>query len=216
MKKCHHEALIDLYLTNRLSESEKENFEEHYFNCSNCFEKTAERARLMEVIKKNGAEIFKDYSPARKVTFSWYEKALAFLTPKQWVTVAVSAAILLIAIFIVLPRFRESQPQFFLSGDETVRGENLSLISPVIDVAEAPSYFEWKKMGDDVEYKISLSNHGPLWTTTTKENRIDLPAEIRNQMVIGGRYSWQVRAYSPQGILIAVSSRVQFKITAKN
>ena len=31
-------------------------------------------------------------------------------------------------------------------------------------------------------------------------------------MTAGKKYSWQVKAFSPQGTLIAVSSRVQFTI----
>jgi len=32
-------------------------------------------------------------------------------------------------------------------------------------------------------------------------------------MVAGQKYSWQVKAFSPKGTLIAVSSRVQFQVS---
>jgi hypothetical protein len=34
-------------------------------------------------------------------------------------------------------------------------------------------------------------------------------------MIPGEKYSWQVKAFAPDGTLIAVSSRVQFKIAAQ-
>jgi len=54
-----------------------------------------------------------------------------------------------------------------------------------------------------------------LWKTTTNENRVVLPDEVKAKMVPGERYSWQVKAFGPDGSLIAVSSRVQFLVSPK-
>jgi hypothetical protein len=87
------------------------------------------------------------------------------------------------------------------------------LISPVIDVLSVPSYFEWRKLGEDVEYKIYVYNGSLLWTASTRDIRIPVPDEVKQQMVAGQKYSWQVKAFSPKGTLIAVSSRVQFQVS---
>jgi len=117
-----------------------------------------------------------------------------------------------VTIFGVLPQFRSSAPRFVLSENDVVRGKVLSLISPIIDVKTPPAFFEWTELGGDVEYKIYISNHGLLWTAATEDTRIAVPDEIRQLMTAGENYSWQVRAFSTKGTLIAVSSRVQFQI----
>ncbi|MEA3420175.1 MAG: hypothetical protein U9Q97_00675, partial [Acidobacteriota bacterium] len=66
--------------------------------------------------------------------------------------------------------------------------------------------------GKDIEYKVFIYNHTLLWNTTTKNNYVSLPEDIKELMVAGEKYSWQVKAFSPEGTLIAVSSRVQFMI----
>ncbi len=215
MKKCKFEDQIDSYLLNRLEGGDRDYFEEHYFNCTSCFQKIEERNELISAIKTRGTWIFKEEPATERKTFvPAFEKIYSFFTPRQWATAAISAAFLLVAVFGILPQLRKSTPQFYLSENEVVRGESLSLISPIIDVKTVPSFFEWRQLGQDVEYKIYVYNEKLLWTASTKETRIDVPEDIKQLMVAGQKYSWQVRAFSSKGTLIAVSSKVQFQVTA--
>ncbi len=219
MKKCNFDNLIDDYLLNKLDGKEKENFEEHYFNCEHCFEKMVARDELIAVIKNKGHMIFADEErhEGKKEVFS-FKKVLSFLTPKQWAYAAasVSVALVLLVLLSVVPLHKKPAMQpFNLFDDDTVRGENIRLISPVIDIKTVPSQFTWAPLGDNMEYKISIYfNHHPFWTATTKENTISLPDDVKNQMKASRKYSWQVKAFSPQGTLQAVSPKVQFKITS--
>jgi hypothetical protein len=214
MKKCQYADQIDDYLLNRLEGAAKDQFEEHYFNCPSCFRMMEERDALVSTIKDRGAWIFKEESAAERTDWvpAW-KRALASFTPRQWATVGMAAAVALFAVFGILPRFQSQTPQFVLSDNEIVRGESLTLISPVIDVLSVPSYFEWRKLGEDVEYKIYVYNGSLLWTASTRDIRIPVPDEVKQQMVAGQKYSWQVKAFSPKGTLIAVSSRVQFQVS---
>jgi hypothetical protein len=219
MKKCKFDDLIDSYLLNKLEREERENFEEHYFNCQRCFEKMVGREELMNVVKNKGQMIFADEErQEEKKEVLFIEKILSFLTPRQWAYAAVSVALVLIVLLNVVPLLKKTpQPPFFLDLDkeERIRGESISLISPVIDIKTVPSQFMWAPLGNDVEYKISIYfNHQPFWTNTTKENTISLPEDVKNRMEASRKYSWQVKAFSPQGILLAVSPKVQFKITS--
>jgi hypothetical protein len=213
MKKCEHEETIDLYLLNKLSENEKWKFEDHYFNCPSCFQKTVERHALIETVKNQGAYIFPPEA-AHQVTerVPWAEKVLSFLTPRQWVAAAVSAALILVVVLAVVPRSNQNAPQFVFTGDETVRGASIDAISPAGDLSFAPASIEWKALGEDVEYRVTLSNRKVIWTGTTQDTKITLPEEIRAQMKPGERYSWQVKAYSQKGTLLAVSRVAQFTI----
>lgn len=214
MRKCKYEDLIDNYLVNRLSQSERETFEEHYFNCSHCFQEMTERNELIAVIKDQGYSLFQEEIMAEETkSVSWLETLRPYFTPRTWAVAAVSAALLLVVIFGVIPSLKTPSPQFFINED-LIRGGSITLISPVIDVPTVPSQFRWKSHGDDVEYKIYLYNEKLLWTNTTTQNSIILPEEVRKLMIPSETYSWQVKAFSTEGGLIAVSSRVRFKIVS--
>lgn len=215
MEKCKFKDQIDDYLLNRMEGEEKDKFEAHYFNCPFCFKKITERNDLIEVIKSKGPQVFgKDYVfEEKKAPFP--DRFMPHLAPRQWAWVAVSAVLLLAVIFGGLPLLRNPAPRFVLPEGDIVRGDTLSLISPVIDVNSIPEYFEWKKLGDDVEYKIYVYNDELLWTESTRETKLAVPDEVKKQMTAGQKYSWQVKVFSSQGTLIAVSSRVQFKIIPK-
>lgn len=214
MKKCNYDDHIDDYLLNKLNEEDKREFEEHYFNCDQCFEKTEARAELIAVVKNKGKIIFEaeEKTEEKKEVFS-FDRVLSFFTPKQWAVATAAAILLLIISLSVIPLLRKTSPQFVLDEEGRLRGESITLISPVIDVDTTPSEFKWKKLGENAEYKIYFYlNHEPFWTASTKETALSIPEEILNIMQPGLKYSWQVKAFSPQGILIAVSSKVQFKI----
>lgn len=213
MRECKFKELIDDYLLNRLTEDDKNKFEEHYFSCVSCFERMTERNELIRVIKRKGHEIFEEkYIPETARHISWAEKIAYAFTPREWVFAAAAAAMLLIVVFGILPSLKTPAPQFYISED-VVRGQSIDLISPVIDTETIPSQFEWKKSEKTVEYTIYIFNNGDvLWTTTTKENVIVLPERIKEVMNVDGKYSWQVKAFSAEGTLIALSSKVQFKV----
>lgn len=214
MKMCKCEHLIDDYLFDRLDDEKKNKFEEHYFNCPYCFEKMVERDELISLIKQKGDGIFQDeYVVEEGKGATWVEKIVSFFTPKQWALIPVYAALLLIVVFIFIPYFKPAPLQFFIS-EEKVRGESITLISPVIDIKIVPTKFEWKDLSENVEYKIYIYDDGKkLWAATTKDNFIVLPEKVRKRMTLGEKYSWEVKAFSPEGTLVAISSKVHFKIT---
>jgi hypothetical protein len=211
MRNCKHEGLIDNYLFNRLSEEEREAFEKHYFDCPVCFAQMEERETLISAVKYKGHEIFQDVEQEEAQRVPLLEQITAFLTPKQWALATATAALLLIVALAVVPNLTTNQPEFFIN-DDLVRGGSIKLISPVITVHTIPSQFRWESLGKDVEYKIEIFNGSLLWSKTTTDNYIALPDEVKNKMVRGEKYSWQVKAFSKEGALIAVSSRVQFPV----
>ena len=220
MKKCNSKVQIDDYLFNRLDEDTKEEFEKHYFNCPSCFKKMAERNELIAVVKSKGQTIFKDeYIAEAAKGETWLEKFTSFLTPRQWALSTVSAALLLAAIFYVIPNLKTTTPQFYIDEDAfTVRtaDNKISLISPIIDRKTVQSKLEWVKLErEDVEYTVYIYNNGDLlWSETTKENSINLPEETKSQLmtIASEKYSWQVKAFSPEGTLISISGKVRFTI----
>ena len=215
MKKCNFENLIDEYLFDRLDETQKKSFEEHYFSCNQCFEMLEEKNEMIAVIKANGDEIFRDVQAPAKIRRSWLEPVLAFLTPRQWAMAAISAALILVVSIGVIPNLKTTSPEFFIN-DDLVRGSSITLISPVIDnLDQIPSEFKWQSLGENTEYKLFIFQEEELlWSTTTKENFVTLSENIKSLMAPSKKYSWQIKAFSPEGTLIAVSSRVHFNFVS--
>jgi hypothetical protein len=215
MRKCPHEDKIDSYLARKLSEVESAQFEDHYFNCPPCFQKTYERNELMTFIRREGDSVFAAV-PAPKpapAKVSLWDKVGALLTPKQWVTAAVTAALLLVVVLGVAPRLHRTVPVFTFGGDETVRGETLALLSPSGAVTTAPATFSWKAVRGAVEYTLTLaSGSETLWTATTPDATIALTEGVKANLAAGTAYSWQVKAYAAQGTLLATSVKTTFKI----
>jgi len=229
MNECPNEDRIDRYLTGRLTESETAELEEHYFNCSACFQKISERNELVEVIRDRGAEIFEgaDASPihsSKKAPWKdvrdggifppdrWKKTpSMGSLPRVSWRVTAAAAAVLLAALLVLIPRFKGRDLEIVFTGDEAVRGESLILLSPRGEVKAAPAAFEWKAVGAAAEYRLALSGPNTLWTTVTPATKADLADNMKRAMK-PGLYQWQVKAYSAQGTLLAASPKVEFKI----
>jgi len=213
MKKCNYEDNIDDYLLNRLSEEKKEMFESHYFNCSSCFEKVEERNLLISVIKSKGNKIFHDIreTEGTRTRSSFFERLFSFLTPKQWTMAAISACVLLVVVIGIVPNLKSPTPQFVIDS-QSVRGGSLALISPVKNIQTIPSEFRWDNLGEGVEYKIYIYKDNLLWSASTTLASISLPEDVKDLMKPGENYSWEVKAFSQEGSLIAASSKVQFQI----
>jgi hypothetical protein len=213
MRKCPFDDQIDGYLAGRMTETENARFEEHYFNCPSCFENVRMKSELLDVISRRGAWIFASDVQAERRLSLW-EKVGASLTPRQWVAAAAAAAVILAVVIGIAPHFKPRSPELVFTGDETVRGESLTPISPLGDLGAAPAAFEWNTSTRAAEYQVTLLSDGEtLWTETVHENRAALPEAVKTKLVPGGIYTWQVKAYAVQGTLLAASPKVQFRIT---
>ena len=229
MNECPNEDRIDRYLMGRLAESETAELEEHYFNCSACFQKLSERNELVEVVRNRGAQIFEgpDAGPIlswKKAPWKkgrdggifppdrWKEIPPAGFFPKvSWPVTAAAVAVLLAVVLVLIPTFKGRDLEIVSTGDEAVRGESLILLSPRGEVKAAPAAFEWKAVGAAAEYRLALSGPGTLWTTVTKATKADLTDNVKRAMR-PGLYRWQVKAYSAQGTLLAASLKAEFRI----
>jgi hypothetical protein len=217
MRKCRYEGLIDGYLLDKLKPEVQTDFEEHYFICRSCFSKMSERDEIVQILRKEGVlSASSEGSVEGSRADSWVQKVLAFFTLRRWVAIGVSAAAFLLGFWLLLPRSGTVSPPLVLTEDETVRGGAVTPVSPVDDVEEAPTFIEWKSVGDDIEYKVSLSGKSPLMDASTKDTRLSLPDDIRARLEAGVTYSWQVQAFKADGTLVAVSGRIKFRILPKS
>ena len=220
-RECNYENLIDNYLLDKLPEEKKETFENHYFNCHSCFEKVEERNSLISVVKTKGNIIFQDLRDTERTQnrSSLLDRFFSFLTPKQWTMAAISACGLLIVVIGIVPAVKSptSSPQFVMDS-QTVRGGSLALLSPITNTQTIPSEFSWDNLGEGVEYKFYIYKNKDilLWSASpsSSESSISLPENIKVLLKAGESYSWEVKAFSQEGSLIAASNKVQLQIVS--
>ena len=217
MKLCQIEDRVDGYLLDRLDEAEREEFENHYFNCPACFKKVSERAAMLAVIKEQGNSIFKEQLNTQPAKSGLVARTLALLSTRQWAAAAVSAALIVVAVIGIHPKSSNTSSMEFFVNDDVVRGASVTLISPVIDISDVTREFKWESSGEGVEYRIYIYNHlqeqDLFWSGDTTETSIILPEEAAAKMKTGEKYSWQVKAFSAEGSLVAVSNRIEFQIS---
>ncbi|MFO7866946.1 MAG: zf-HC2 domain-containing protein [Candidatus Aminicenantes bacterium] len=207
MKANEFRELVDDYLFNRLSPEKKEQFEQHYFNCPSSFQYLQERRELIFTVKTYKEQIFQD-SPDHQpdTSSSLLDRIFAFLTPRQWAAAAAASAVVIFLALVLIPSLQSPGPEFFLDQD-TVRGESITLITDAI-----PTQFRWEKIGENIQYQISIYNHTLIWQETTRNNFISLPGSVKEKLTPGKNYFWQIKAFSPEGTLLAESSKIQFPV----
>jgi hypothetical protein len=208
MKACLFWLGLDDYLLNRMSGDDKNRFEEHLFLCDRCYRDVAEREAVLAAVRKHGGRIFApEARPAPAKQSVW--RGL----PRLW-PYAASAAAALLAVWIGFHPGRPDVGKVPLtppSGD-AVRGGAVERLSPSGILTAAPAALEWQPAGPGMDYAVSLAGPGLAWTGRTAAGRIEIPPDIRARLVPGAEYRWKVRAFAPQGGLLAVSTEIAFRI----
>jgi hypothetical protein len=201
MHSCPWENQIDDYLLKRLEESERDRFEEHYFNCAACFGALEGRDLLVRAVKAAGAPV-PAAEPARR-----REAGIRILRP--WM--AAAAAVLVLGI-VFGPGLFHKRAAWTPPTADTVRGGAIVAVAPRGDAPEAPAALEWKPMAEGIEYSVTLSGPGVEWSGRTRQSNIDLPEKIRGALRPGADYRWQVKAFAPQGYFTGNSETLTFRI----
>lgn len=210
MSQCPVKTRIDDYLLGRLDEAGKESLEAHLFECDDCFRAASGSEAVLAALRRHGGRVFgpaADSAPSRPG-----RRAL-----RAWPFAAAAAAGLLLAVWVGLGPHGSGAGTvpFAPPTEEGVRGGSLEGISPVGPRAEAPAVLEWEPVGAAGDYSVTLAGPGLAWSARTAAPRIEIPSDIRAKMVRGGEYRWKVKAFAPQGGLLAVSAEATFLITPK-
>jgi hypothetical protein len=209
MRHPEFEAKIDAYLLGRLDEEDAGRFENHYFDCPDCFRLTAERAALQAAVKSAGPALASPGSIAEARRNR--SKPRFARNPFGWA--AAGAMVLgLAAVVLFWPRPEPKPAVLVRSGSDVVRGESLTLIAPQGGIPKSPGKLAWNPVAGAAEYTIIVEGIEPTWTASTRDTSIGVPADIASRFVPGKSYSWRVKAYTAQGLLLAASAKTAFQV----
>jgi hypothetical protein len=202
MRVCPERSSIDDYLLNRMDESERTGFEQHYFDCASCFQALEKRDLVLRAVKAAG-------SPVLAVPFeSPISRGRRLFRP--WMAAAAGA--LLLAGVLLGPGLLRKPAVWIPPTNDAVRGGTIEAVAPVGGTPAAPAALEWRPLGEGVEYAVTLSGPGVDWSGRTRETRIALPAPVRDGLRPDTDYRWQVKAFAPQGFFMGTSGPQRFRI----
>jgi anti-sigma factor RsiW len=204
MNNCQNRSFLDEYLLGRLSDPDRDAFEEHFFNCKQCFRDVRDGQALLAAIRTHGQRIFADGKARRLPRAGWLR-----LLPYAFAGTAV-----LLAAWIGLrprPQLPDLMPMTAPVSD-AVRGAAVAPIAPLGSQSQAPSILEWQTAGTGTSYDVELHGPGLDWSARSAEARIELPADVRAKLLPGLEYRWQVRAFAPQGGFLGASEYAVFRL----
>ena len=137
----------------------------------------------------------------------------------RWL-VPVSVVLLLIGLGLGLTH-RSQEPQLRAdagNGPVLYRSQEIQVIAPTGEVAEAPKTLRWKPVPGLTRYKISIMevDESLLWSGETNDSTLTIPVSTRVKMLPGKPVLWRVTALDDQGRVLATSQVQRFSVRIKS
>jgi hypothetical protein len=136
----------------------------------------------------------------------------------RWM-VPVSVALVIAALGIGLMR-RPQEPQLNAragNGPAVYRSQEIQVIAPSGELAEAPKTLQWRPFSSAARYKVSIMevDEVPLWSGETSDSNLTIPISKSARMLPGKPVLWQVTALDSQGRVLAASQVQRFFVRLK-
>lgn len=149
---------------------------------------------------------------------SWLERWLGRGT-LRWLAPVATAAIMAVAALLWLRPHKE--PDLLASagnGTAVYRSQEVEVVAPAGELAQAPKLLQWKQFQGAAEYKVALMevDHSALWTSQTADISVTIPSSTRAKMLPGKPVLWQVTAFDRQGQVLATSQVQRFSVARKS
>jgi hypothetical protein len=97
---------------------------------------------------------------------------------------------------------------------EILRSGSIKITSPSGDIRAIPDQIRWDQVAGAAQYRVGVLevDHSELWTATTPQTRLDLPASVKAKVVPAKTILVQVAAFDSTGRKLAESEFVRFRL----
>lgn len=196
--------LIGGYELGLLSDQEKERFEEHLLECEYCFENLYKTAPIAQLIRE------RKLAPGQNNCLNVEGGKLPrrfFL--KKWALAAAGGLALTIVAFVFVWLRAPRQEAVRLRGQDDV---SILVLFPVGEVTTV-SRLRWKPTAgvDSYEVRICTEAGDLIWEQNVQGTEAVLPDPIKEALVYGRTYLWQVKAKTDKGVALK-SQAVRFRL----
>jgi hypothetical protein len=179
------DMLIASYLDRRLSDAERERFENHLAECPECRQAVIEAESLLKRVR-----------PTWKVN-----KVVALI----------AAVLVLVAIDLKIQQRNDLSAPTTTRASSTADA-GLIAYGPSGEVARSGLRFVWSPLAGAISYKILLvdANSRPVWSTAATDTSIAVPTTVA--LRAGVTYFWAVDALASDGTTHSTGLR-EFRVT---
>lgn len=128
-----------------------------------------------------------------------------------------AAAMLVIAVGFFLQTSRPGPPALpDTASDTVVRGVALTVLSPVGEIEAMADELAWEAVDSAATYRVTLEavDETVLWETTGPQASAPLPEAVRARLHQAVKYIWRVDAFDSEGVRIAGSGPIEFRVRA--
>ena len=127
---------------------------------------------------------------------------------------SLAAAAVLSAVAIGLHERNLDHPSFHTSGDVVYRSATLQAVSPVGDLQTVPLALHWTSTENAYSFRVTVMevDGSVLYTKTTGETELTLPALVRDQFQPGRTLLWKVAALDAGGNVVQESNTERFRL----
>ena len=181
--------LIGGYELGLLTDEEKQQFENHLLECEYCFQSLYEAAPIANMIRG------KKLAPSKNADLqNDKNKAPVRLFQKKWAFTAASVLAVMIIAFVFVWLQGPGEKTERLRGHDNV---SILVLSPVGEVSSL-SKLRWKPISgiDSYEVKLYTEAGDLVWEVSMKGDTAILPESVRESLIPGQIYMWQVEALS--------------------
>lgn len=139
----------------------------------------------------------------------------------RWLSGAVmAAAALLLVTALGLQLRHRSAPRLAATNspeDNVFRSGRLAVVAPAGDLSSAPEQIQWQSVAGAAQYRVRLLevDHAPLWTDSTSQVQLAIPAAVRAEIVPSKPLFVEVTAFDSAGHKLAESELVRFRVLRK-
>lgn len=206
--------LIGSYELGLLSEEEQRRFEDHLLDCEYCFQSLYRTVPITNLIREKRLAPNEDIELGDAEEEESYPEhpsrsRLVSVFQRPWVLAAAGVSVVLLIAVIVVWLQGPGKEIVRLRGHDDV---SILVVSPIGEVT-AISELRWKAIKGVQSYQISIyADAGDLvWEGSVYGPNAILPDSIREKLVPGQTFSWQVKALTEGGERLK-SQLVQFII----
>ena len=166
------DMLIASYLDRRMSEADREQFENHLAECEDCRRAVIEARSLMKQVRP-----------------TW----------RMNTVVGVLAAALIFVVVDLKVQHRNDLAAPASTRAVQPVGSAITPYGPIGEVARAGLRFVWSPLANAISYRLSLvdANSQPVWSTAAADTSIALPPSV--SLRVGENYFWSVDALASDG-----------------
>ena len=196
--------LIGGYELGLLSEEEKRQFENHLLQCEYCFLSLYQAAPITNLVREEKLAPSQNAEPQEAK-----EKVPIRFFGRKWAFTAASVLTVIIIAFIFVWLKGPGGEKERLRGHDDV---SILVISPVGEVTTL-SELRWKPVAGVDSYDVEIfTEAGELvWEGSAKGTHVIPPDSIKEILIPGSTYRWQIKALSAEGEHLK-SQLIRFRI----